>query len=96
MHDLNELLEGVNDRDSFLEFVKALIEDRKAELEDEKSNPGSPIGPGSRGWENGTIENYLDASVAWVEAWNGKEGEVPKEPTWQSFARILYAGKYYE
>jgi hypothetical protein len=94
--DLDDLLAQVKDRESFLLFVKALIRDRQDEVKKEKETPISPYGPGENGWENGTIENYLDAAAAWMEAWIGKEHELPEEPSWQSFARFLYAGKYYE
>lgn len=96
MKDLDDLVERVNDRESFLLFVKVLIEDRELEVVEEKKNPSSPYGPGARGWENGSIEQYLDASVAWAEAWIGGEYELPEEASWNSFARFLYAGKYYE
>jgi len=96
MKDLDKLVEQVNDRESFLLFVKALIEDRELEVAEEKKNPSLPYGSGLMGWENGSIENYLESSVAWTEAWIGKEYELPKEASWSSFARFLYAGKYYE
>jgi hypothetical protein len=96
MIDLDKLIEQVNDRESFLLFVKALIEDRELEVAEEKKNPSQPYGPGSMGWENGSIEDYLESSVAWTEAWVGKKHELPQEASWSSFARFLYAGKYYE
>ncbi len=94
--DLDELLERVTDRESFLVFARALMLDYRDEQEREKASPSSPYGPGANGWENGTIDNYLDAAISWTEAWIGREHELPREPSWQSFARFLYAGKYYE
>lgn len=96
MEDLYKLVEGVNDRASFLIFVKALIYDREDEIRKEKINPSSPYGPGPNGWENGLIETYLDASIAWTEDWIGGKHELPEKASWQSFARFLHAGKYYE
>ncbi len=94
--DLDEKLEQVVDRESFLEFVKALVKDREDQVRKEKVSPSSPYGPGANGWENGSIESYLDAALAWTKAWIGKEHEIPQEPSWKSFAKFLYAGKYYE
>lgn len=92
--DLDEMLESVIDRDSFLVFVKALIADRQDELE--KENPSSPWGAGANGWEHGTIEGYLDAAVAWMEGARGTALQLPLEPSWKSFATFLYRGKSYE
>jgi hypothetical protein len=94
--DLDEMLDAVVDRDSFLAFVKALIVDRQDEVAKEKENPSSPYGAGANGWEHGTIESYLDAAVAWMENSQGTAGELPAEPSWKSFATFLYRGKSYE
>ncbi|MEL6301744.1 MAG: hypothetical protein AAFV47_01035 [Pseudomonadota bacterium] len=94
--NLDELLEHVNDRESFLVFARALMNDRKEEVRSEIESPSSPYGPGSNGWENGSIEAYLDAAIAWSKDSIGSGAELPEEPAWQSFARFLYAGKYYE
>ncbi len=96
MIDLEEKLESVVDRESFLVFVRALVADRKDEVSKEKKSPSAPYGTGANGWKNGTIETYLDAALAWTEDWIGKDGGLPKEPTWKSFAKFLHAGKYYE
>jgi hypothetical protein len=48
--NLVEKLEHVSDHETFLEFVRALIEDYKNnELE----------------WENGSIDAFLEAAVSW-------------------------------
>jgi len=94
--DLDELLEAVVDRDSFLVFVKALISDRQDEVAKEKENPSSQWGAGENSWEHGTIEGYLDAGVAWMEDSQGTAWELPSESSWKSFATFLYRGKSYE
>jgi len=96
MTDLDKLLETVQDRESFLAFAKALAADRKESVKIEKQNPSNPYETDARGWENTTIEQYLESAVAWTEDWLERDEELPKEPTWKSFARFLYAGKYYE
>jgi len=92
--DLHKLLENVTDRDSFLVFVRGLMEDRSDEARREKWSPSSPYGPGHNGWENVTIEDYLESAIAWAESTVGAERA--GEPSWRSFAEFLYAGKIYE
>ncbi|MDJ0709197.1 MAG: hypothetical protein QNJ14_02350 [Woeseiaceae bacterium] len=70
------------------------MEDRLDEVTQEKIFPSSPYGPGCNGWENGTIESYLEAAIAWSETKVG--AELADEPSWRSFAEFLYAGKIYE
>lgn len=90
--NLDELIEKVNSKETFLQFVKALKEDKIEEDEKEKSSPSSPYGPGANGWENGTVSTFLDAVVAF-----GKDSDLIKEePNWKNFALLLYAGKFYE
>ena len=90
--DLNELLEKVDSKETFLQFVKALKEDKVEEDEKEKTSPPSPYGPGANGWENGSISTFLDA----VEAYGEDSDLIKEEPNWKSFALLLYAGKFYE
>ncbi len=96
MTDLDNLVENVKDRESFLVFVMALVADREEAVKIEKEKPSSPFGSDAKGWENSSIEHYLESAAAWAEAWIGREGELPEKPSWKSFARFLYAGKYYE
>ena len=73
--ELHELLDAVQDQRSFLEFVKALIADREDEVAKERLSPSSPYGPGANGWENGTIEDFLEAATGWAE-----DSELRSEP----------------
>ena len=95
MAELHELLEEVEDKASFLRFVHALIADRIDEAEKEKKKPGSSYGAGANGWENGTIESYLEASVACAED-HGNKNLLTEKASYKSFANFLYAGKIYE
>jgi hypothetical protein len=90
-------LKAVCDSSTFLEFVKELIADREDEIRKEKLNPSSPYGPGVNGWENGTIEQFLESAVAWAEAaeFGTKKGLSPENP-WRQFAEFLDLGKIYE
>lgn len=95
--DLNELLDAVVDEDSFVAFLSALGADRADEVEKEKQNPSSPYGPGANGWENGTIEAFLESASSWAEA--SKNGlELYKKPDnpWRRCADIIFMGKKYE
>lgn len=95
--DLHSLLESVSDEKSFIAFAKALAADRVDEVAKEAETPSSPYGPGANGWENGTIEQFLDGAVSWAEATNVglTQGMDPTNP-WKRFAVFLYCGKIYE
>jgi len=94
---LIDKLEQVRDRDSFFAFVRALIEDREDELAKEKITPTHPYSAGANGWENKTIEAFLESALAWAESTSmGKTQGLPEEPSWKSFAVFLYLGKIYE
>ena len=88
---------AVHDRASFLEFVRALVRDRRASVAAEEASPGSPFGPDAGGWENVTIDDFLEAAVAWAEetGMGGSQG-LPAGPSWEAFAAFLYCGKIYE
>ena len=92
MTDLVALLDHIVDRQSLLDFVKALTADRLDEVAKEQQSPSSPWGPGANGWENGTIESYLGAAVAWAV----DSQRLPEEPSWRAFATFVYCGKIYE
>ncbi len=98
--ELPELLKRVRNRSTFLVFVRALERDRRAAAELERASPSSPYGPGARGWENGTIESFLESAVGWAEDVMPLRGAraawFPAAPSWAAFARFLYMGKLYE
>lgn len=93
---LLEKLENVTDLDTFLEFVKALIEDWEADeaeiIRRKKLNIYNPWDNSE--WQNGTIGQFLESAATWaVDSNNQKESETP---TWRFFAEFLYCGKTYE
>ena len=51
-------------------------------------------------WENITLEDYLEAMEAWVNDLDGyylnTNQTMPKQPSWKTFAAILYASSMYE
>ena len=96
---LIKLRDEVHDEKSFLKFVRALIADRVDEIKREKETPSSPYSSGVNGWENLTVEDYLNSAAAWVEDSNfGRNlpGKVFLDNCWHQYATFLYAGKIYE
>ncbi|WP_394202372.1 DUF7660 family protein [Marinagarivorans algicola] len=91
--DLFDLSEKVYDEATFLLFLSALMKDREREIELEKENPSSPYNAGALGWENTTIEGFLESAIAWAE----DSGQAPEQVNpWLRAAQILHAGKTYE
>lgn len=91
---LNDFLEKVNDQESFLEFARALQADK--EDENRKENLGNLYSSGRNGWQNPSIETFLDAAIAWAEASNFGEKFESVDNLWKRFALFLYCGKIYE
>lgn len=56
------------------------------------------LNPGE--WENPTSESFLDAMEAWVRAMDfyaiNSGDEKAITASWQTFAKILFASKFYE
>lgn len=95
--ELDELLERVIDEESFLNFVRALAEDRASAVRAEKLKPSSPLGSDAGGWYNTTIESFLEAAVSWAEDTSFDSGQSAEtENLWHKFAVFLYCGKIYE
>jgi hypothetical protein len=94
---LSDLLEQVNDRESFFTFVRSLVRDRRAAVGARGATAVQiqPLDPSD--WENDTIEDYLEAALAWAEDSNmGLTQGLPESPSWKSVAVFLYCGKIYE
>ncbi|MCD5997316.1 hypothetical protein KDX38_27545 [Pseudomonas sp. CDFA 602] len=68
--DLDALLAHVKDEDSFIRFIEALGDDFASGHLLDKASPSSPYGPGSLGWENMSIDAFLEAAAAWAAASN--------------------------
>ena len=92
--NLQTIFEAVCDENSFILFLEALSADRANEVRKEQDRPSSPYGSGANGWENSTIESYLESAAAWAKDWK-KKHPLPTNP-WKCCAQILLAGKSYE
>lgn len=90
--DLFALSDNVHDEETFVEFLTALMKDRELEAEKEKANPSSPYEPEALGWQNLTIEDFLESAVAWAETTK----ETAESNPWKRAAQIMHAGKTYE
>lgn len=89
--ELHELLNAVADQDSFLRFANALRDDR------ERGAAPDAFGRGPRGWENHTIEDFLEAAIAWATTTSfGETQDGTNRSPWWQFASFLYCGKIYE
>jgi hypothetical protein len=95
--ELREQLERVVDQESFLAFARALAQDRVSAAQAESKNPTPPYGPDAGGWENTSIEDFLESAIAWAESsgFGSKQGLASGGP-WRKFAAFLYCGKIYE
>ena len=79
---LHEQLEAVTDERTFLEFVRALANDRRTDGE---------------AWENDSIEDFSEASCSWaVDSGFGVRQGLSTVSLWKKFAVFLYCGKIYE
>jgi hypothetical protein len=89
----DELIEHVNSRDSFLEFVAALSADLRASNAQEALAPSSPYTANALDWENPTLDRFLDALHAWTDDMGDR---ISEPPSWRTFANMLLAAKVYE
>lgn len=85
MKELHEYLESINSKSDLVAFIEALVSDLDENILE---------------WENGDLPSYLQAVSAWVGsmeyAYKNSGKEFPENPTWEMFARILYAARIYE
>jgi len=90
---LRELADSVADEATFLVFIAVLAADSKMS----RALEASPYGPNALGWENTTIDRFLEAAAAWGEATiEGLESYEAPSNHWRRAAHILLAGKFYE
>ena len=95
--DLFSLVEQVTDERSFITFLAALAADHEDERAKERISPSSPYGTGANGWENGTIEAFLDSAAAWADAsFDSLPLYTKPDNPWRRCAEILHMGKHYE
>ncbi len=89
-----ERLDSVVDRESFLAFVRALIEEREEAERMERDEPERYRWGGALNWQNSEISAFLEAALNDFEPGPFHQPEWP--PSWKMFAEFLYFGKIYE
>jgi len=94
--ELHEQADAVTDWHSLLAFARALVADREDDIAKEKQSASPRFGPGANGWENGSIEAFLDAAIRWAESTVFGETQGLSGNPWRQFAAFLYCGKIYE
>lgn len=94
MASLEELLERVCDRKSFIAFVRALADERSQAAEIERNNPQVYSVDGAHNWKNGDIDGFLYAALDYFEPKPFHQPET--EPSWRMFADFLWCGKIIE
>lgn len=84
---LFELVNKVENEESFLNFINELRKDRIKYIENKSFEE----------WQNETIEDFLERAHEWgIESKDGLQYyEKPQNP-WKRCAQILYMGKIYE
>jgi hypothetical protein len=88
---LIDYLENVKDKETFVEFLNALIEDRsKAEEIEQENVQNYKSGGAALGWHNTNIESFLQSALVWLV------DSDKNEASWKLMAEFLYSGKIYE
>jgi len=62
--ELHEIVDRVDSKETFLEFVAALLADLDAARAEGRATPSSPYGPYARDWENPELGRFLEAMHA--------------------------------
>ena len=91
---LGEMLDTVNDRESFIAFVQAMAAEREEAERMERAEPVAYQLGGALGWQNGDISTFLDAALFSFEP--GPNHQPEATPSWKMFAEFLFFGKIYE
>lgn len=89
-----ELLEQVQDRDSFIRFVRSLADEREAAIAEEQKDPIRYAIDGAHGWKNAEISAFLYARLEYFKDRPLRKPE--PNPSWQMLAEFLCFGKIYE
>lgn len=89
-----ELLDKVNDRESFLAFAEALVQERRQAEKIEAADPEGFKWGGALGWTNTSISSFIEGGLSQFDP---ERHEKPIEsPTWKDLAYFLYLGQFIE
>jgi hypothetical protein len=87
-------LQIAKDKDSFIEFVAALADERERAGEMESANPDMYVVDGALNWKTASIPEFLYAALAYFDKRPFHEPE--STPSWKMLAEFLHFGKIYE
>jgi hypothetical protein len=93
-NQLELALKAVVDEVTFVSFLEELAADFSADAKEAAAAGTSPYGAGPRGWQNGTVDQFLECAASWSTDAQGRF-RTSGNP-WQRCAQILYMGKLYE
>jgi hypothetical protein len=97
VRDLISAAEAVADERAFIRLLQMMALDRQDEQQKELATPSSSYSTGATGWENGSIEAFLEAAAAWAEATSQTTNlGVGASDAWRRAAMIVVAGAFYE
>jgi predicted RNA-binding Zn-ribbon protein involved in translation (DUF1610 family) len=91
---LEDLLDRVDDRDSFIAFVDAMAAEREEAERMERTERDRYQFGGALDWQNSDISAFLLAALAYFQPSASRKPE--STPSWRMFAAFLYFGKIYE
>jgi hypothetical protein len=94
MVSTDDLLERVTDKQTFIEFVQALADERERAQEIENNHLNVYIVDGALEWKNGDIHSFLYAALECFAVQSVTYLE--RDPSWKMFAEFRYFGKIYE
>lgn len=92
MDDVYTLLERVNDRQSLITFIEALVAERESAEELEREHPNRYQMGGALDWQNSDISMFLDGACQFLHHHVG-DGDTP---SWRMIAEFLWCGKIME
>jgi len=90
---LTDLLQQVDDEQSFLRFLRAMREDYE-KTERECGRSGQHICVAEGHWESRSIRDFLRSSEDWGTRGDFGEGVHHGEPILRRIATLLYVGRY--
>jgi hypothetical protein len=97
VHDLISAAQAVTDERAFIRLLQMMAVDRQDEQQMELAKRSAPYSAGANGWDNCSIEAFLEAAAAWGEA-TSRTTNLGAEASdaWRRAAMIVVAGAFYE
>ena len=99
--DVDTLVHNAKDVDNeekFIKFLTYLWKEKKLDDDDIKKGKIKPYSSGNYGWENNTIESFLDAMLEGYEqlTMHSNNNFTDEKNIWKKIAKIIEFGKIWE